>query len=108
MLCLLAGCAESAYTLSGTVSVPAAMDASVDKIVYELTGDVAISGEVAPGAFTIADVPAGDYTLEIDAWHLVSIDGDAPAWQTIASANQTVVVQGPLDLGVVALHEISP
>jgi hypothetical protein len=107
--CLFSGActtAPEAYTVSGTVRVPEASGDSVDRIVYELTGDVAISGEVSPGAFTIPEVPAGDYSLAIDAWHLVSTDGNAPAWQTIATTTESVVVAGPVDLGSLVLSEI--
>ena len=104
--CLLTACAEPAYTLSGRVSVPAASGESVDKIVYVLTGDVGMSDEVTPGAFTIRDVPAGDYSLALDAWHLVSTDGNAPAWETIASTSKAITVDGPVDVGELTLSEI--
>ncbi len=106
-LCLIAACASApgTYPIEGSLIVQASRGDSVDMIVYELrSGDTIVqSGKLEPGPFAIADVPAGDYTLELLAEHLGPTDNAVPVWQVVGDMAADLVVDGPVDVGQLVL-----
>jgi hypothetical protein len=116
----LAACTDAppTYSISGSLDLqagPAPTEAppsifdntidTLDTVAYSLTDNVTgvqvKTGQLAEGSFDITGVPPGEYTLDLQAQHHELLSNDI---ELLGEAEFTdVSVQGPTDLGFVAL-----